>query len=85
MILRIVRATVCGPHRLCLEFNDGLRKTVDVQPLLHGPIFQPLLDPSYFAAAKLDPLCGTVVWPNGADFAPEALHELVADDEPSPV
>jgi hypothetical protein len=33
-------------------------------------------DPDYFSQAKLDPVCGTVVWPNGADFAPEALYEL---------
>jgi hypothetical protein len=83
MILRIVAAEVCGSHSLRLAFNDGTRKSVDVQPLLSGPIFEPLRDPGYFAGATLDPICGTVVRPNGADFAPEALYELVPVEEPS--
>jgi hypothetical protein len=83
MILRIVEASVAGPYLLQLRFNDGTRKTVDVNPLLHGPAFEPLRDPSYFSQAFLDPVCGTVVWPNGADFAPEALQELAAVEEPT--
>ena len=76
MILRILEAEVCGPHSLHLVFNDGTRKRVNVLPLLEGPIFEPLRDPAYFARVTLDPVSGTVVWPNGADFAPEALYEL---------
>ena len=83
MILRITEATVSGPHLLRLAFNDGTHKTVDVTPLLSGPVFEPLRDPDYFARAVLDPVCGTVVWPNGADFAPEALRELAPAEEPS--
>jgi hypothetical protein len=83
MILRIVEARVCRPRLLCLTFNDGSRKTVDVSNLLDGPMFEPLRDPAYFARAELDRICGTVVWPNGADFAPEALHALTAVEEPS--
>jgi len=79
MILRIREARVCGPHSLRLTFSDGITKKVDVSPLLDGPIFEPLRDPAYFARAALDTICGTVVWPNGADFAPEALHELKAE------
>jgi hypothetical protein len=78
MILRILRAEVCGPHLLELSFSDGARGVVDVEPLLSGPVFEPLRDPGYFAGVALDPVCGTVVWPNGADFAPEALHALLA-------
>ena len=83
MILHVVEAEVCGPQLLRLSFNDGTRKTVDVGPLLSGPIFELLRDPAYFARAELDAVCGTVVWPNGADFAPEALHELAAVQEAS--
>ena len=79
MILRICEARVCGPHSLRLTFSDGTTKQVDVSPVLDGPIFEPLRDPAYFARAALDTICGTVVWPNGADFAPEALHELKAE------
>ena len=79
MILRIREARVCGPHSLRLTFNDGTTKQVDVSPLLEGPIFEPLRDPAYFASVTLDSVCGTVAWPNGADFAPEALHELEAE------
>jgi hypothetical protein len=83
MILRILKAEVSGPYLLRLAFNDGTRKTVDIRPLLSGPVFEPLRDPSYFARVELDSACGTVVWPNGADFAPEALHELAPVEEPS--
>jgi hypothetical protein len=78
MILRICQAHVCGPHSLRLTFNDGTTKKVDVLPLLDGAIFEPLRDPAYFATMELDSICGTVVWPNGADFAQESLHELAA-------
>lgn len=77
MILRILEAKVRGPYRLELSFNDGARAVVDVEPLLSGLVFEPLRDPKFFAQGVLDPLCGTVVWPNGADFAPEALRALL--------
>lgn len=81
MVLRIVEAKVCGPHSLRLSFNNGMQKRVNVWPLLDAPIFELLREPAYFARVTLDPVAGTVVWPNEADFAPEALYELAAEPE----
>ena len=83
MVLRITELNVVGRYVLSLAFNDGTRKTVNVYPLLHGPIFEPLKDPTYFARVELDPISGTPVWPNNADFAPEALRDLAAMEETS--
>ena len=76
MVLHITDAEVCGPYSLDVCFNDGVRKQVDLTPLLTGPVFRPLRDPSYFARVVVDSQSGTVVWPNGADLAPEALYAL---------
>jgi hypothetical protein len=76
----MVEVAMVGRHLLRLTFNDGTGKTVDVSPLLSGPVSEPRWDPGYFSQVILDPVCGTVVWPNGADFAPEALRELAAID-----
>jgi hypothetical protein len=72
----VVSATVCGPHSSRLTFDDGLTKSVDLEPFLRGPVFQAVRDPAYFARVFVDPELGTIVWPNGADFAPEMLYEL---------
>ena len=82
MILRIEKAKVSGPFALDLTFNDGTRKRVNVKRLLRGPIFRPLKEESYFRSMKLDTVCGTVCWPNGADFAPEALYALKPIEQP---
>ena len=76
---RVVKAKVSGPHSLDLTFKDGTRKQVDLLPLIEGPVFESLRDPAFFAKVMLDPVAGTVVWPNGADIAPETLYELPAE------
>jgi hypothetical protein len=79
--LQITSARLCRPFSLRLRFNDGVRKRVNLRPLLDGPVFVPLRDPKLFARVKFDSKCGTVSWPNGADLAPEALHDLPVEPE----
>jgi hypothetical protein len=69
----IVRAEYRGEYRIHLAFNDGVANTVDVEPWLEGPVFEPLRDPAYFQRFFLEG--GTIAWPNGADIAPETLYE----------
>ncbi len=58
-----------------LVFDDDSVRTVDLEPLLRGPIFAVLkADPSLFAQVRVDPELGTIVWPNGADMDPDVLH-----------
>ena len=64
-----------------IAFDDGTKKVVDVTPLLTGEVFEPLKDPQLFAKLTIDPVSKTIVWPNGADLAPEALYELPAVEQ----
>ena len=71
----VVAAKVLPPFTLEVTFDDGVVRRIDVRPELRGPVFEPLRDPDYFARVSVDPEAGTVVWPNGADLAPEFLYE----------
>lgn len=58
-----------------LGFSDGTEKVVDLAPLLHGPIFEPLrADTALFRMVRVDDELGTIVWPNGADIDPDVLY-----------
>ncbi len=66
-----------GGFRLRLTFADGLVTEIDLAEKLAGavgPFFEPLRDPAFFAQVSIDEELGTIVWPNGADLAPDALH-----------
>jgi hypothetical protein len=77
----VVHAEHRGGFRLHIIFNDASENTIDFEAWLQGPLFEPLKDPQYFQRFFLDG--GTVVWPNGADIAPETLYE-VAGRRPRP-
>jgi hypothetical protein len=73
MFPTVVSAEYGGGYRLRLAFSDHTTKIVDFRKWLDGPVFEPLKDVVYFRRFFLDG--GTVVWPNGADVAPETLYE----------
>jgi hypothetical protein len=73
--VQVVEADYRGDHRVWLRFNDGLSGETDLSEELYGEVFEPLRDPLFFARFVVDE---TLLWPNGADFAPEFLHARVA-------
>ena len=76
----VVHAEYCGGHRIRITFNDHSQKTIDFLHWLEGPVFEPLKSPEYFRRFFIDR--GTVVWPNGADIAPETLFEYKEPEKP---
>jgi hypothetical protein len=61
-----------------LAFDDGSFGEIDFSQEDWNGVFAPLADPAYFARVELDRELGTIVWPNGADIAPETLHRLAS-------
>jgi len=86
MILHVVEAHYEHGCVVRVKFNDGAEGLVDLADELYGEMFEPLRDPDRFRAFRVDPELETVVWENGADLAPEFLHErLVVPAEPAAV
>jgi hypothetical protein len=62
---------------LRLTFADGTTGEVAVLERMRGPVFAQARSPEGFAKATVDAETGTVVWPGGADLAPDTLYERV--------
>ena len=72
----IADVEVLHDHVVRLRFADGVEKTIDLDPYLHGPVFAEVRsDPAVFASVAVDPEAGTIAWPNGADLAPDVLYD----------
>jgi hypothetical protein len=76
-LVHVTAVEVVGGHRLRLTFEDGADGEVDLSAWRWRGVFEPLADPEYFREVALDQELGTIVWPNGADIAPETLHSWV--------
>lgn len=74
----ITDVAVVGHGVLRLTFADGLSGEVAVLGRMRGPVFAAARTTSGFAAVSVDPETGTVVWPGGADLAPDTLYERVS-------
>jgi hypothetical protein len=73
----ITEVTVVGHGVLDLTFADGTRGQVDVLERMRGPVFEDARSPDGFQKVAVDPETGTVVWPGGADLAPDTLYDRV--------
>ena len=74
--LHVASVRPLGGYRLAVAFTDGSERVVDLEGELSGEVFEPLRDEGFFARAYVDDETRTVAWPNGADLAPEFLHEI---------
>jgi hypothetical protein len=74
MLPRIADARYVEGHTIWLRFADGTEGEVDLENELEGEVFEPLKDKEQFKQFTLHPELRTIVWPNGADFAPEFLR-----------
>jgi len=73
----VMEARYVGRYVVWLRFRDGTAGEVDLSSALRGEVFQPLKEPEYFKTFTVHPEFRTLVWPNGADLAPEFLHDAV--------
>lgn len=75
-MLHVTSAKYISDYKLWIAFDDGSSGEVDLANQLNGSMFESLKDMATFKNVKIDPELETVVWPNGADLAPEFLKEL---------
>ena len=71
----VIEAEYVSSFIVKLRFRDGTVGEVDLKAELTGPIFEPLKNPEYFRQFRVHPEFHTLVWPNGADLAPEFLYQ----------
>ncbi len=70
----VIGVEISGEYRLRLTFDDGTVGEVDLTGREWRGVFEPLRDPHHFARVTVDSEAGRIIWPNGADMAPEPLY-----------
>ena len=75
MFLHVKEATYLYNYVIRLKFNNGTEGDIDLKEELDGEVFEPLRDLNLFKDFRLDNDIDTIVWSNGADFAPEFLYD----------
>ena len=78
MTPRLLEASYVDAYQIRLRFGDGTCGVIDLEEQLWGEVFEPLKDVAVFQNFRLDPQLQTIVWPNGADLAPEFLYAQVS-------
>ena len=73
-MIKLVDAKYVKDYVIWLRSDDGTTGEADLSDRLYGPVFEPLKVLETFRSFEVHPELQTLVWPNGADFAPEFLH-----------
>ncbi|MCY4595138.1 MAG: DUF2442 domain-containing protein [Bryobacterales bacterium] len=75
MTPRLARAEYLRDYKIRVTFDDGLQGIIDLEGELWGEVFEALKNTDVFRRFRVDSELDTIVWPTGADLAPEFLHE----------
>jgi Mg/Co/Ni transporter MgtE len=77
-MVRVINAELKDDYKIYIEFNDGIKGTVDFKKILeedHRAIIRELLNKDLFKTVKVS--LHTLCWDNEVDFAPEYLHDQI--------
>ena len=77
MTPKVIEAKYVKRFVIHVLFSDGVEGDVDLGEELQGEVFESLNDLNRFKQFSIHPELHTIIWPNGADFAPEFLYEKV--------
>ncbi len=76
MFLHVTKVKYLENYKLRLTFSNGTVKDANLEEELYGEVFEPLKNLKIFRQVRVNHNTNTIEWPNGADFAPEFLHEI---------
>lgn len=72
-LVRVRQAMIVEGRIVLVEFEDGSVRQIDLTPLMHGPVFDELVEnPDMFRQVTVSG--GILSWPNGADIDPDVLY-----------
>jgi hypothetical protein len=74
-MLEVIKANYRDGYKIWVEFNDGNSGEVDLSDALWGPMFEPLKNIDQLKRFEISATTHTLTWENGADLAPEYLHD----------
>ncbi|MBK9049657.1 MAG: DUF2442 domain-containing protein [Chloroflexi bacterium] len=73
LLRRVKKVQILEDFWILLEFDNEVEKKVNLEPFLHGPIFEPIRQhKAVFRQIHVEN--GTITWPNGADIDPDVLY-----------
>lgn len=78
----LLSAEYLHEYKIRLVFEDGKTGVIDLRNELWGEVFEPLKDLPVFQSFVLNQELDTIVWPTGADLAPEYLYAQATDEDP---
>ena len=86
MFPRITDVKYIENYILAITFTDGEKAELDFREkdVGRGGVFLPLEELDFFKQLQVDPVAGTLLWPNGVDLDPDVLYSE-ATETPLPV